>query len=92
MDEWDGLTSKRDRESVEKILRSAASSLAKRASAKPAAKRKALEATFEALNAWNDRRSVIETPEREALIDALDDIAHAAGLRGRDIGKEWRDW
>ena len=90
--EWDGLCGKRDREAVEKILRGTAGSLGKLSDAKPAAKRKVLEAAFEAINAWNDRRSVIDTPEREALIDATDDIAHAAGLRGRDIGKDWRDW
>ncbi len=90
---WEGLCRKRDREAVEKILRDAARSLAKLApTAKPATKRKVLEEAFEAINAWNDRRNVIDTPEREALIDALDDIAHAAGLRGRDIGRNWRDW
>lgn len=91
--EWEGLRGKRDRDAVETILRGVARALAKLApAAKPAAKRQVLEAAFEAINTWNDRRNVIDTPEREALIDALDDIAHAAGLRGRDIGKVWRDW
>lgn len=91
--EWDGLVRKPDRLAVQKLIQAGARALAKLpATAKPAAKRAVLQATFEAINAWNDRRNVIDTPEREALIDALDDIAHAAGLRGKDLGKAWRDW
>lgn len=91
--EWEGLQRKPDRSAVEAILRDAARALAKLPrNATPAAKRKVLQSTFDAMNAWNERRSVIDTPEREALIDAIDDIAHAAGLKGRDIGKKWRDW
>lgn len=91
--EWEGLRGKRDRDAVETILRGLARALAKVApAAKPAVKRRLLEGAFEAINTWNARRNVIDTPEREALVDALDDIAHAAGLRGRDIGKAWRDW
>ncbi len=88
--EWDGLVQKSDRTAVETILRETARVLAK--TARPAEKKKVLEAAFEKVNAWNGRRNVIETPEREALIDAFDDVAHAAGLRGRDIGENWRDW
>ena len=88
--EWEGLVRSSDRTAVVTILRETARALAK--TAKPAQKRQLLEAAFEKVNAWNDLRNVIETPEREALIDAFDDIAHAAGLRGRDIGKNWRDW
>lgn len=88
--EWDGLVRKSDRNAVETILRETARALAK--AMKPAEKKKVLEAAFEKVNAWNDRRNVIDTPEREALIAAFDDVAHAAGLRGRDIGKNWRDW
>ncbi|MBL0215799.1 MAG: hypothetical protein IPQ07_18205 [Myxococcales bacterium] len=88
--EWDGLVRTSDRTAVETILRETARVLAK--ATKPAEKKKVLEAGFERVNAWNDRRNVIETPEREALIDAFDDVAHAAGLRVRDIGKNWRDW
>ncbi len=88
--EWDGLVRRSDRAAVETILREAARVLAK--NAKPAVTRKVLEPAFEKVNVWNNRRNVIETPEREALIDAFDDVAHAAGLRGRDIGRNWRDW
>lgn len=88
--EWDGLVRRSDRDAVETILRETARALAK--ITKPAEKKKVLEAAFEKVNGWNDRRNVIDTPEREALINAFDDVAHAAGLRGRDIGKNWRDW
>lgn len=88
--EWDGLVRKPDHIAVETILRETARALAK--STKPVEKRNVLKGAFEKVNAWNDRRNVIETPEREALINAFDDVAHAAGLRGRDIGKNWRDW
>lgn len=91
--EWDGLVRKPDRVAVQKLLQALARALAKLpATAKPAAKRALLQAAVEAINAWNDRRNVIDTAEREALIDALDDIAHAAGLRGKDLGQAWRDW
>ena len=56
------------------------------------AKWRHFEACVEDLNAWNDRAQVIDTAEREALCAALDDIAHAAGFRGRDLAGPMRDW
>lgn len=44
------------------------------------------------MNRWNERVQVIDTAEREALIDALDDLGHAAGLKGRDLCADVRDW
>lgn len=52
----------------------------------------AIEATVEKINAWNDKAAAIDTPEREILIDAIDAIARAAGMRGKDIAGPFRDW
>lgn len=52
----------------------------------------AIEATVEKINAWNDKASAIDTPEREILIDAIDTIARGAGVRGKDLAGPYRDW
>jgi hypothetical protein len=57
-----------------------------------AAKLAAIARTVERINAWNERHHLIDTPEREALCAVIDDIGHAAGLRGRDLAGPTRDW
>lgn len=91
--EWAGLTEARHRKAVEKLLIACVGELrALSRSAKRPAKLAVIAATVERVNAWNDRTGVIETPEREALCAALDDIGRAAGLRGRDLAGPYRDW
>jgi hypothetical protein len=90
--EWKGLVPARARTRVQELLVECVTKL--RALRKPdrATKLAVIQATVEKINAWNDRASVIETPEREALCNAIDDIGHAAGLRGRDLAGHFRDW
>lgn len=87
--EWEGLTEPRHHRRANELLQRLASALHR---AKPDARRAAFDAGVEALNRWNDRAEVIETAEREALIDALDDLGHAAGLKGRDLAGDLREW
>ncbi len=87
--EWEYVPA-RHKKSVDKILRVLIAAL--RRAKDRAAKLAAIEACVLAVNAWNDRTGVIETEEREALIDAIDAIAHKAGIRGRDLPGPHRDW
>lgn len=73
-----------------KLLTACVAQLDRKASR--AAKLAASAKTVEAINAWNDRTQVIETPEREALCTAIDDIGRAVGLRGHDLARPYRDW
>jgi len=88
--EWKGLVAARHRRSVTKLLAACVAQLDRNASR--AAKLAVIEKTVEAINAWNDRTQVIETPEREAVCTAIDDIGRAVGLRGRDLAGPYRDW
>ena len=88
--EWKGMVASGHRKSVTKLLAACVAQLDRKASR--VAKLAAIEKTVEAINAWNDRTPVIETPEREALCTAIDDIGRAAGLRGHDLARPYRDW
>jgi hypothetical protein len=90
--EWKGLVHASHRKRVAQLLGACVAEL--RALRKPtrATKLAVIERTVLQLNAWNDRTGVIETPEREALCTAIDDIGRAAGLRGRDLAGPFRDW
>src|SRR5437762_3497494 len=66
--EWKGMVASGHRRSVTKLLIACVAQLDRTASR--AAKLAAIEKTVEAINAWNDRTQVIETPEREALCTA----------------------
>jgi hypothetical protein len=90
LDDLVGLIHKRRVDTLRGYLRELEKKLKKLETRKE--KLAAIEATVEKINAWNDKASVIETPEREILIDAIDTIAHAAGMRGKDIAGPYRDW
>jgi len=90
--EWDGLTSARNRATVVRMLTTCVAKLRATPKAGPAVKLAMIAATVEQINAWNDRTGAIETPEREALCTAIDDIGRAAGLRGHDLAGPYRDW
>lgn len=90
--EWEGLTSARHRSAVTKLLVACIGELRAMPKAKRPAKLAVIAATVERINAWNDRNEVIDTAEREALCTAIDDIGHAAGLRGHDLAGPYRDW
>jgi hypothetical protein len=90
--EWEGLTTKRRRTTVEKWLRACVAEL--RALPRTAARKDKLaviERTVVRINEWSGCDE-IDTPEREALCTAFDDIGHAAGLRGHDLAGPYRDW
>ncbi len=59
----------------------------------PREKKKALQHTVEALNAYDEKHgNFVETPEREALMTCLEDIAAASGLgEMTEQLNEWRD-
>jgi hypothetical protein len=88
--DWEGLVSRRHRVSMEKLLRDLVKRL--RAAKDRKTKLDAIAAIVESMNAWNDRTNVIETPEREALATAIDDIGHVFGVRGHDLAGDHRDW
>ncbi|MBA3540833.1 MAG: hypothetical protein H0T79_14570 [Deltaproteobacteria bacterium] len=88
--DWDGLVSASHRSAVEKLLRELCVNL--RAARDRDAKLAAIEATVGKVNRWNDRTGVIATEEREALATAIDELGHKAGLRGRDLAGDFRDW
>jgi len=60
----------------------------------PRAKKQALAIAVSKLNAFNDKHGgFIETPEREALMVCLDDIAALSGLgEVTEELNDWRDW
>lgn len=90
--EWDGLTTKRRKTTVAKWLRACVVSLgALPPTAKRGDKLAVIRATVERINAWSGCDE-IDTPEREALCTAIDDIGHAAGVRGHDLAGPDRDW
>ncbi|MDQ1813193.1 hypothetical protein RBA41_07750 [Massilia sp. CCM 9210] len=61
--------------------------------AAPAAIMKEVERVVLALNAFDERCSVIETEERESLCDIIYLVAKDAGLEAdEDITEQWRDW
>ncbi|MDM5180209.1 hypothetical protein PO883_23790 [Massilia sp. DJPM01] len=61
--------------------------------AAPAAIMKEVERVVLALNALDERASMIETEERESLCDIIFLIAKDAGLEAdEDITEQWRDW
>jgi hypothetical protein len=90
--EWEGLRTERQQREVEAMLRASARSLAKLRGGTRERKLALIEKLTNELNAWNDRRNFMDTPEREGLAAAIDDIGHAAGLRGHDLAGPWRDW
>ena len=90
--EWDGLTTKRRKTTVLRWLHACVGELrALPRAAKRAAKLAVIEAAVERINEWSGC-AAIDTPEREALATAFDDIGHAAGLRGHDLAGPYRDW
>jgi hypothetical protein len=90
--DWEGLATARRRATVDKLLRELVANLRELpGTAKRAHKLAAIEATVEKINNWSGC-SEIDTPEREALATAIDDIGHAAGLRGHDLAGPYRDW
>jgi hypothetical protein len=90
--DWDGLVRKPARLAVRKLLGDAIRTLA--ATRGVAAKKQVLEQLVEAINRYNDDHgSFIDTPEREALMTCLEDVAAAAGLGEMTAAlDEWRDW
>lgn len=88
--DWIELVEKRHHTAVDKLLRELVTRL--RAAKTLDAKRGEITRTVEKINAWNDRTGVIETPEREALATAIDDIGHAFGVKGHDLAGDTRDW
>jgi hypothetical protein len=90
--EWDGLATKRRKTTVERWLHECVANLrALPRTAKRAAKLAVIEASVERVNDWSGCDE-IDTPEREALCTAFDDIGHAAGIRGHDLAGPYRDW
>lgn len=90
--EWESLTTKRRRTTLERWLAELVDSLTaagKKATRKD--KLALLEAAVEKINAWKGS-SDIDGPERDALVNAIDDIGRAAGLRGRDLAGPYREW
>ena len=90
--EWDGLATARRRTMVSRWLRECVLALcALPPKAKRAQKLAVIAAAVEKINDWPGS-SEIDTPEREALCDAIDDIGRHAGLRGHDLAGPYRDW
>ncbi len=90
--EWDGLTTKRRKTTVARWLHACAAALrALPRGSKRAAKLAIIERTVETINAWSGC-DAIDTPEREALCTAFDDLVQLAGLRGHDLAGPYRDW
>jgi hypothetical protein len=91
--EWTGLVSKKRADAVRKILSLAIAELRSEGATKTT-KLAALETAVERINAYNDKQSCfIDTPEREALMTCLGDLAAVSGLGTIDERlDEWRDW
>jgi 2-methylcitrate dehydratase PrpD len=90
--EWDGLVAARHRKAAAKLLLECVAALRKLDNPTRTTKLAVIEKTVDRINAWNERANVIETPEREGLCAAIDDIGRAAGLRGNDLAAPYRDW
>jgi hypothetical protein len=90
--EWKGLVPAAHRKKAAALLVEGVAELGMLKRPGRAAKLAVIETLVGKLNAWNDRVGIIETPEREALCTAIDDIGHAAGLRGKDLAGPYRDW
>jgi len=88
---WTGLVPPKHARAVRDMIKLAISALA----SAPVKQRAAvLEALVERINAYNDKAgSFIDTAEREALVECLEDLAEVSKLGSikRELD-EWRDW
>lgn len=82
--EWTGLVEARHVKAVRALLREAVTD-------NPTKKR--MRELVEAINDYNDKHSFIDTAEREALMQTLEDIAaaHGHGMMTKQLNS-WRDW
>lgn len=82
--EWTGLVEARHVKAVRALLREAVATKL----TKPAMRK-----LVDAINAYNDKHNFIDTPEREALMQTLEDIAaaHGLGMMTKQLNN-WRDW
>lgn len=92
---WTKLVPAKHARAVRAMISEAIADLAKTPAKTPAKKRLAiLEALVERINAYNDAaKEFIDTPEREALLECLEDLAAVSGLGSITAQlDEWRDW
>jgi len=90
--EWTGLVSAGRCRSVRRMLRESIGEIARVDSM--ARRRALLQTLVERINAYDDAQGCfIETPEREALMTCLEDIAVVGGLGAMTKQlDQWRDW
>jgi len=90
--ELDGMMSKKRAAELIVIVRKHARILAEASDRK--AKLAVLAALTVDINRWDARvgPGVIETAEREVLSLMIDQLGHAAGLRGQNFAEDLRDW
>ncbi|MBA3391289.1 MAG: hypothetical protein H0T89_01535 [Deltaproteobacteria bacterium] len=90
--DWKGLVSKKRADATRAILKAAIAELLK--TKETSARTKVLEKAVLAINAYDDKQGgFIETPEREALMECLEDLASASGLGNvTEQLNDWRDW